>query len=121
VEKEASSVKKQRLPPIPDAERVGEVSRATLDFLRRNLGGNLPLSLPQVEETVRFLPVAKHCSAVRERKGLTISDAAKQLKVPQYRLLAAIGNRGNLTGAVHSGSAGGLGFVRAKDLILAAR
>jgi hypothetical protein len=88
VEKGASSVKKERLPPILDAQRVGDVSRAMLDFLRRNLGGNLPLSLPQVEETVRFFPVAEHCSAVRERKGLTISDAAKQLKVPQYRLKA---------------------------------
>ena len=39
------------------------------------------------------------------------------------KLLAAIGNRGNLTGAVHSclASAGGLGFVRAKAWSLAVR
>lgn len=38
-------------------------------------------------------------------------------------VLAAIGNRGNLTGAVHSclASAGGLGFVRAKAWSLAVR
>jgi len=79
---------KKQLPPILKAHHVAELSRATLDFLRRNFGDGLPLSLEQVRETVGFLPVAKRCSAVRERKGLTVSDVARELKVPQYRLKA---------------------------------
>jgi hypothetical protein len=79
---------KRTLPPILGPHDVAAVSQATLDFLRRNLGSDLPLSLSQVEQTVRLLSLAKRCSAARQRRGLTIAGVAEQLKVPQYRLKA---------------------------------
>ena len=78
-----------RLPPILDPDDVAALSHATLEYLRGNLGGGeLPaaLSLALVEQTLRFLPVAKRCAAARERRGETIAEVAKELKVPQYRL-----------------------------------
>jgi Helix-turn-helix domain len=76
------------LPPILGPHDVAALSQATLDFLRRHLGSDLPIFLPQVEHTVRLFSLAKRCSAARDRRGLTIADAAKELKVPQYRLKA---------------------------------
>jgi ribosome-binding protein aMBF1 (putative translation factor) len=79
---------KKTLPPILGPDDVAAVSQATLDFLRQNLGNRIPLSLPQVEQVVRLFSLAKRCSAARERRGLTIADVAKELKLPQYRLKA---------------------------------
>ena len=79
---------RKALPAILGPDDVATVSQATLDFLRRNVGSHLPISLPQVEQTVRLFSLAKRCSAARERRCLTITDVAKELKVPQYRLKA---------------------------------
>jgi Helix-turn-helix domain len=76
------------LPPILGPNEVAALSQATLNFLRQNLGSHLPIPLAQVEETIRLFSLAKRCSSARERKGLTIADVAKELKVPQYRLKA---------------------------------
>jgi hypothetical protein len=79
---------KKALPSILGPDDVAAVSQATLAFLRQNLGNHIPLSLPQVEQTVRHFSLAKRCAAAREQKGLTIADVAKKLKLPQYRLKA---------------------------------
>lgn len=39
-----------------------------------------------VEAIVRFMPVAEKCRIARARKDLSLKDAARALRVPQYRL-----------------------------------
>ena len=39
-------------------------------------------------DTIRFSAVAASCVQERERRGMTLKDAAGKLKVPQYRLRA---------------------------------
>ena len=39
-------------------------------------------------ETVRSQPLFHACRAAREKKGLTVKDAAALLNVPQYRIKA---------------------------------
>jgi len=41
-----------------------------------------------LEDGVRFSPLAKRCAERREELGQTIKDAAAALQVPQYRLKA---------------------------------
>ena len=76
------------LPPILGPKEVTALSQAALDFLRRNIGSQLPITLPQVEQTVRLFSLARRCAAARARSSLTIADVARELKVPQYRLKA---------------------------------
>jgi hypothetical protein len=76
------------LPPILGPREVAAFAQAALDFLRRNVDPQLPISLPQVEQIVRLFPLAKRCSAARKRRDLTIADVARELRVPQYRLKA---------------------------------
>lgn len=47
-----------------------------------------PGSVQSVESTIRIGSLARRCQAERERLGLTLKQAAAQLKVPQYRLKA---------------------------------
>ena len=42
----------------------------------------------RVEDRLRMTPLARRFQAVREKRALTIKDAAFRLKVPQYRLRA---------------------------------
>jgi len=46
-----------------------------------------------VEATLRFMPVAERCRTARARKDLSLKDAARALRVPQYRLKDIEGNR----------------------------
>ena len=39
-----------------------------------------------VEAILRFMPVAERCRIARARKDLSLKDAARSLRVPQYRL-----------------------------------
>jgi hypothetical protein len=39
-----------------------------------------------VEAILRFMPVAERCRIARARKDLPLKDAARALRVPQYRL-----------------------------------
>jgi Helix-turn-helix domain len=39
-----------------------------------------------VEAMLRFMPVAEGCRIARARKDLSLKDAARALRVPQYRL-----------------------------------
>ena len=39
-----------------------------------------------VESILRFMPVAERCRIARARKDLSLKDAARALRVPQYRL-----------------------------------
>lgn len=39
-----------------------------------------------VEAILRFMPVAEKCRIARARKDLSLKDAARALRVPQYRL-----------------------------------
>jgi transcriptional regulator with XRE-family HTH domain len=39
-----------------------------------------------LDDWVRFRPLAARCQAAREARGLSLKDAAKQLGVPQYRI-----------------------------------
>jgi hypothetical protein len=39
-----------------------------------------------VEAILRFMPVAERCRIARARKDLSLKDAARALRVPQYRL-----------------------------------
>jgi hypothetical protein len=45
------------------------------------------------KDLVRFMPVSRSCKEAREKKGLSIKEAALALKVPQYRLKAVEGER----------------------------
>jgi hypothetical protein len=47
-----------------------------VDYVRRN-----------VEDSIRFLPVAEACRQARERRGLGIREIARQLRKPQFMLI----------------------------------
>jgi hypothetical protein len=88
-----SLAKRKKLPPAPAADlpilnddAVSQLSSAvaalcgpTAMQLARQAGVN-------VEDVVRLLPLTRRCVQAREKMGLTIKDAAKRLRVPQYRL-----------------------------------
>jgi len=40
------------------------------------------------EETVRYMPLNAEIKHARDKKGLTIKDVSKTLKIPQYRIKA---------------------------------
>jgi hypothetical protein len=46
-----------------------------------------------LEAILRFMPVAESCRTARARKDLSLKDAARALRVPQYRLKDIEGNR----------------------------
>ena len=46
-----------------------------------------------VEAMLCFMPVAERCRVARSRKDLSLKDAARALRVPQYRLKDIEGNR----------------------------
>jgi hypothetical protein len=81
-------MRQRRIKPttiLTDGE-VGEVVRGvrtvfgdTFATLAESLGLNL-------EEGVRFMPVAKRCEERRCARGGSVKEVAAQLKVPQYRL-----------------------------------
>jgi transcriptional regulator with XRE-family HTH domain len=64
------------------------ITAALGQWLGGSLGSTLAHAGIDVEAMVRFHSVGQRCSTERESKSLTIADAAKQLKVPQYRLRA---------------------------------
>jgi hypothetical protein len=72
---------------LTEAE-VAAVSDAAVEFLRSNLGDHPFFSRRQVERTVRMLPLGARCSEARERLGASLTDVARQLRVPQYRVRA---------------------------------
>jgi len=72
---------------ILNTDEVAFLSDATLQFLRRNLAGDV-FSGSAIEESFRFDALAKLCSARREAKGLSVPQLSVLLKVPQYRLKA---------------------------------
>ena len=41
-----------------------------------------------LRDHLRFHPVGASCTEARERRGLTVRDVARHLRVPQYRLRA---------------------------------
>jgi hypothetical protein len=61
------------------------------------VGGNVTLAIEayglDVEAILRFMPVAESCRIARVRKDLSLKDAARALRVPQYRLKDIEGNR----------------------------
>ena len=60
------------------------------DGIRRLVGGNVTLAIEayrvDVEAILRFMSVAEKCRIARSLKDLSLKDAARALKVPQYRL-----------------------------------
>jgi hypothetical protein len=64
--------------------------------VKKLLPGDLPehlLSRVNIEAGIRFGAVAAKCRERRERRGLTVKEAARQLRVPQFRLNAIEGGR----------------------------
>src|SRR5207249_8100038 len=67
---------------------------AEVEELARGVIENFPPGAAQVlagygidpRNGIRFHPVATRCRAARERRGLTIKSAARELRIPQYRL-----------------------------------
>lgn len=58
--------------------------------IRQLVGENVSLAVEayglDVEVMLRFMPVAERCRIARVRKHLSLKDAARVLRVPQYRL-----------------------------------
>ncbi|HEX7772706.1 MAG TPA: helix-turn-helix domain-containing protein [Pyrinomonadaceae bacterium] len=60
------------------------------NLIHQGLGEGISLAIEaygiDVEAMLRFMPLAEKCRTARARKGLSLKDAARALKVPQYRL-----------------------------------
>jgi hypothetical protein len=69
-------------------DEVAAISNAAVEFLRSNLGQHPFFNRPQVERTVRMLPLGTRCAEARERIGASVKDVARELRVPQYRVRA---------------------------------
>jgi hypothetical protein len=58
--------------------------------IRQLVGENVTLAVEayglDLEAILRFMPVAEKCRIARARKDLSLKDAARALRVPQYRL-----------------------------------
>jgi hypothetical protein len=65
--------------------------------IRQLVGESVTLAVEayglDVEAILRFMPVAERCRSARARKGLSLKDAARALRVPQYPLKDIEGNR----------------------------
>lgn len=67
------------------------------DGVRQVVGENVTLAAAaygvDLEAILRFMPVAEKCRIARARKEVSVKDAARALRVPQYRLKDIEGNR----------------------------
>jgi hypothetical protein len=65
--------------------------------IRQLVGESVTLAVEayglDVEAILRFMPIAERCRIARGRKGLSLKDTARALRVPQYRLKDIEGNR----------------------------
>jgi len=76
---------------------------AEVEELARRVIENFPPGAAQVlagygidpRDGIRFHPVATRCREARERRGLTIKSAARELRIPQYRLRDVENSRTN--------------------------
>lgn len=76
--------------------KVGQIlSDADIRYLAERTQKLLHESFPSVfekshseamEDSIRFMSVTQKCAARRLSKGITIKEAAKAIRVPQYRL-----------------------------------
>jgi len=66
--------------------------KAKAVLIREFLGSELLSHYPEIdrniEDSIRFNPVARVCEHMRQSRGLSLKEAAAALKVPQYRLRA---------------------------------
>lgn len=67
------------------------------DGVRQVVGENVTLAAEaygvDLEAILRFMPVAEKCRIARSRKEMSVKDAARALRVPQYRLKDIEDNR----------------------------
>lgn len=68
-------------------EKMREVLGPAIFSMTENFGVN-------AQKLVRSQPLFYTCKAAREKKGLTVKQAAAILKVPQYRIKAIEGDSG---------------------------
>ena len=65
--------------------------------IRQVVGENVTLAAEaygfDLEAILRFMPVAEKCRIARARKNMSLKDAARALRVPQYRLKDIEGGR----------------------------
>lgn len=65
--------------------------------IRQAVGENVTLAADaygiDLEAILRFMPVAEKCRIARLRKDMSLKDAARALRVPQYRLKDIEGGR----------------------------
>jgi len=73
---------------ILSEDEVEEMTRLLSEILREDFPHLPEEALDKVEENVRLEPLRKRFQSAREYRGLSIKEAAAQLKVPQYRLKA---------------------------------
>jgi len=67
-----------------------------VDLVYETLGLNLRgfINNQDARDLMRFMPVKTTCKEARERMGITIKQAAQQIKVQQYRLKGVEGDSG---------------------------
>ncbi len=85
-----ASIKKKlrRKTSLLTDEEVDFVTGMMLEVFDDSFGENPFITAESIEKTVRWSPLRVRCEREREKSGLSLKDAAKQLKIPQYRLKA---------------------------------
>ena len=70
---------------LSDAD-IQYVTEGVQQLFRESIPGVFEKYGKGLDDSVRFLSVAQKCSAARQSKGITIKEAAKALRTPQYRI-----------------------------------
>ena len=78
--------KKIKLGQILSEGEISYLTEGVQKLFRDSLPGVFEKYGEGMEDSIRFLSVAQKCSAVRQSKGITIKEAAKALRTPQYRI-----------------------------------
>jgi len=71
---------------FPTDAEVEEFARRVVEAFSPGLAEMLSSHGIDPRDGIRFQPVASRCREARERRGLTIKDAAREARLPQYRL-----------------------------------
>src|SRR5436305_14793274 len=77
--------RRTRMREFPTDAEVEEFARRVVEAFSPGLAEMLSSHGIDPRDGIRFQPVASRCREARERRGLTVKDAAREARPPQYR------------------------------------
>jgi ribosome-binding protein aMBF1 (putative translation factor) len=69
-------------------QEVALITKKALEMLKDSFGDNPYFNTRSMEDIVRWSSLRSRCEKEREKRGLSLKDVSRRLKIPQYRLKA---------------------------------